>query len=203
MLPGGKAHDLMAPRPKFIEGYEGIHTGPPVKSAVIVLIVPDHNALSVVFIQRTNKGKYHAGQIALPGGKREDCDKDRIENALRECQEEIGVKAEEISILGILSDIYIPLSNYIISPVVGTTLKKPEFTLSVNEVERVILVRLEELFDPKNKAISVFSRHEHEIEAPGYRIGEYFIWGATAMIISEMEQILKDHTRHLEIMTEK
>lgn len=198
-LPGENAHKLMAPRPKFIEGYEGIHSAPPVKSAVMVLVVPDKNALSVVFIQRTNRGKYHAGQIALPGGKREVCDRDAIATALRECEEEIGVKAGSISILGTLSDIYIPLSNYIISPVVGTTLTKPEFVLSETEVDRVLPVKLEDLFAPCNKSVSLFSRHGQKIEAPGYRVGEYFIWGATAMIISEMEQILSDHTRHLEI----
>lgn len=203
VLPGEKAHNLMAPRPKIIEGYEGIHSAPPVKSAVLVLVIPDDDELSVVFIQRTNRGKYHAGQIALPGGKRENSDQNAIETALRECYEEIGVKPKDVSILGVLSDIYIPLSNYQISPVVGTTWKKPEFILSANEVERVIPVKFSTLFDSAHKSVSLFSRHQHNIEAPGYRIGEYFIWGATAMIISEMEQILKDNIFHIRLSADE
>lgn len=198
-LPGEKAHNIMAPRPKFIEGYEGIHSAPPIKSAVMILITPDENELAVPFIKRVNRGRYHAGQIALPGGKKEESDLNSIETALRECYEEIGVPPEDISILGILSDIYIPLSNYTISPVVGTVLKKPEFVLSPDEVEQIILVKMSELFNAAHKTTASFSRHAHEIVAPGYRIGEHFIWGATAMIISEMEQILKDNTRTLHI----
>ena len=198
-LPGQKVQNRMAPRPKIIEGFEGIHSGPPIKSAVLILIMPDNNELAIPFIQRTNRGRYHAGQIALPGGKMELCDKDAIETAFRECEEEIGVSSKEISILGTLSELYIPLSNYNITPIVGTVLQKPAFTLSPNEVEKVISIPLSVLFNPDHKSTSSFSRHDHKIIAPGYRIGEYFIWGATAMIIYEMEQIMKDNTRHIEI----
>lgn len=201
-LPGKEAHNVMAPRPKFIEGYEGIHSGPPIRSAVMILITPDKDQLSVPFIKRSNQGRYHAGQIALPGGKTEEADKNAIETALRECYEEIGVPPEQISILGILSDIYIPLSNYIISPVVGTVVKKPEFIRSENEVEQIILIPLADLFNEQNRSTTSFSRHNHNIIAPGYRIGEHFIWGATAMIMCEMEQIMKDNTRPLHIMTQ-
>lgn len=198
-LPGQDAQNKMAPRPKIIEGYEGIHSGPLVKSAVLILIMPDNNELAIPFIKRTNRGKYHAGQIALPGGKMEACDKDAIDTALRECEEEIGVPSKEISILGTLSELYIPLSNYNITPIVGSVLQKPEFILSPHEVDKVISISLKELFDPNHKSTTSFSRHDHKIIAPGYRLGEYFIWGATAMIIYEMEQIMKTNTRQIEI----
>lgn len=194
VLPGEKAHCKMAPHPKFIEGIEGIHTCPPVNSAVLVLIIPYENELCIPFIKRVNRGKYHGGQIALPGGKMEPEDTNALQTALRECHEEIGVPEESVSILGVLSDTYIPLSNYNITPIVGTTLKLPEFTLSTDEVEKVILVRLSELFNDQNKKTSSFFRHEHEIVAPGYKIGEHFIWGATAMIIAELEQLMKTNT---------
>ena len=193
VLPGEKAHQLMAPRPKYIEGIEGIHNAPPVNSAVLALVVPYQNALAIPFIKRANAGKYHAGQIALPGGKMEKEDTNALQTALRECHEEIGVAEEEVSILGVLSDIYIPLSNFNITPIVGTTLQLPEFTLSVNEVEKVILVKLSDLFDDKNKTTYKFTRHGREIVAPGYRIDENFIWGATAMIIAELEQLMKSN----------
>lgn len=192
-LPGEKAHRIMAPRPKFIEGYEGIHTTPPVNSAVMILVLPLGNELVIPFIKRANGGKYHGGQIALPGGKMEPSDANTLQTALRECYEEVGVLPQSISILGVLSDIYIPLSNFNITPIVGTALKMPEFTLSENEVEKVILVKLSALFDENSKKTEVFYRHEHKIVAPGYQIGEEFIWGATAMIISELEQLMKNN----------
>lgn len=194
VLPGEKAHQTMAPRPKYIEGYEGIHTTPPVNSAVLVLIIPYEDQLAIPFIKRANAGKYHKGQIALPGGKMEQCDENTLQTALRECHEEIGVPMEKVSIMGVLSDIYIPLSNFNITPIVGATLKKPDFTLSEDEVEKVIIVKLSELFDDKNKTTSSFYRYEHEIVAPGYKIGDNFIWGATAMIIAELEQLMKTNT---------
>lgn len=194
VLPGELAHNKMAPRPKYIEGIEGIHHCPPVKSAVLVLIVPFGNELAIPFIQRSKVGKYHGGQIALPGGKMEKEDANALQTALRECHEEIGVPEEKISILGVLSDIYIPLSNFNITPIVGTTLRLPDFTLSAEEVEKIIIVKLSDLFNDQNKTTRSFSRHEHEIVAPGYKIEANFIWGATAMIIAELEQLMKTNT---------
>ena len=78
-------------------------------------------------------------------------DADALQTALRECHEEIGVPEEKVSILGVLSDIYIPLSNFNITPIVGTTLQLPDFILSQDEVEKVILVKLRDLFDDRNK----------------------------------------------------
>ena len=177
VLPGEKAHALMAPRPKYIEGIEGVHPCPPVNSAILALIVPFENELALPLIKRVNRGKYHGGQIAFPGGKME-----------------IGVPEEKVSILGVLSDIYIPLSNFNITPIVGTTLQLPDFILSQDEVEKVILVKLRDLFDDRNKTTHSFVRHDHKIIAPGYKIGENFIWGATAMIIAELEQLMKTNT---------
>lgn len=194
VLPGEKAHGLMAPTPKFIEGYEGVHNTPPINSAVLVLIVPYENELAIPFIKRSNYGTYHKGQIALPGGKMEKCDANALQTALRECYEEIGVPVEKVSVMGILSDIYISLSNFNITPIVGVTLKMPDFVLSEDEVEKVIMVKLSELFNDGNKTTSSFFRHEQEIIAPGYKIGENFIWGATAMIIAELEQLMKTNT---------
>lgn len=193
-LPGEKAHRLMMPQPKIIEGVEGIHGEPPVSSAVMVLILPYENSLAIPFIKRTDRGKYHRGQIAFPGGKVEKEDADALQAALRECQEEIGIPPAKISILSVLSDIYIPLSNYNITPIVGTALQLPDFTLSTDEVEDILLIKLSDLFDDRNKTTRSFSRHEHPITAPGYQIGDHFIWGATAMIIAELEQLMKMNT---------
>lgn len=134
--------------------------------------------------------------MALPRGKKANGKISIDEStALRECQEEIGVPPEEVTIMGRLSDVYIPLSNFNITPFVGTTPKIPNFVLSKNEVEEVVLVPLSELFDDRNKTSLSFFRHDYEIVAPGYRVREHFIWGATAMMIAELEYLLKEDVK--------
>ena len=91
VLPGEKAHALMAPRPKYIEGIEGVHPCPPVNSAILALIVPFENELALPLIKRVNRGKYHGGQIACPGGQMEKELADAVKTALRECLEVVGV----------------------------------------------------------------------------------------------------------------
>ena len=191
-LAGERAHNKMAPSPRYIKDMEGEHSSPPIGSAVLVLIIPHENELVVPFIKRSNHGKYHGGQIAFPGGKIEKDDIDASYTALRECYEEIGVPQEQISILGVLSEVYITISNFNITPIVGSIASMPNFTLSTNEVEEVILVKLSDLFDDKNKSTRTLSRREQEISAPGYVIGEHFIWGATAMIIAELEELMSE-----------
>lgn len=188
-LPGKRAHTLMAPRPLHPES--GKHDGPPVNSAVLLLLIEDRGEWIIPFIQRASAGRYHGGQIALPGGKVEPEDEDTCHTALRECHEEIGVKPEEVTVLGRLSDVYIPFSNYNITPFIGTVAKIPNFVLSSDEVEKVILVSLTDLFNDENKTSYSFHRDEQKITAPGYKIGRYFVWGATAMIVAELETLLK------------
>lgn len=182
----------MTPEPHYVKGVEGIHHHSPVNSAVLLLLIPYQEEWLIPFIQRTPGGKYHGGQIALPGGKVESEDENARGAALRECHEEIGVETEEITIIGSLSDVYIPLSNFNITPFIGTIPKMPNFALSKDEVEEVILIPLNDLLDDKNKTSRSLYRHDQQIVAPGYKIGNHFIWGATAMIIAELETLLKN-----------
>ncbi len=190
-LPGEKAHYMMAPQPKIIKEYEGNHAGPPVESAVLVLVIQAGSEPVIPFIKRSNSGKYHNGQIALPGGKAEQHDLDVFHTALRESYEEIGIPAEQVSVWGTLSSLYIPLSNFNITPVIGSLSEMPEFIISKEEVEQIILIKVSDLLEEKNKTRFSFHRHGQEIIAPGYQVEENFIWGATAMIISEFEQLIK------------
>ena len=191
-LPGEAAQDRMSPQPKYVEGKEGIHQGLPINSAVMLLLIPHQGDLAIPFIKRTNVGKYHGGQIALPGGKTEPGDGNSLHTALRECEEEIGVTSKEVTVIGELSDVYIPLSNFNITPFVGTIPEMPNFVLSKNEVEKVIIIPLKDLLDDRNKTSQVLDRQEQKIIAPGYKIGENFIWGATAMMIAELEALVKN-----------
>ena len=165
-LPGQAAQDRMSPQPKYVEGKEGIRQGHPINSAVMMLFVPYQGDLAIPFIKRTNVGKYHGGQMALPGGKSEPGDGNSLNTALRECEEEIGVAPKEVSVIGKLSDVYIPLSNFNITPFVGTIPEMPNFVLSKNEVEKVIIIPLKDLLDDRNKTNQVLYRQEQKNYSP-------------------------------------
>ena len=191
-LPGKAVQNRMSPQPQYIEGKEGVHHCKPINSAVMMLLIPCQDDLVIPFIRRTNVGKYHGGQIALPGGKSEPEDGNNLNTALRECEEEIGVSPKNITIIGQLSDVYIPLSNFNITPFVGTIPEMPNFALSKDEVEEMIIIPLNDLLDDRNKTSQALYRQEQKIIAPGYKIGKNFIWGATAMMIAELEAMVKN-----------
>ena len=120
-------------------------------------------------------------------------DPDLYATALRECQEEIGIEPSRVELLGRLSEVYIPLSNFNITPFVGTVTDISSFSLSRNEVAEVYLAPLPLLFDDTKKTSCTFYRHDYPIVASGYQLEDHFVWGATAMILSELEMLLREN----------
>jgi 8-oxo-dGTP pyrophosphatase MutT (NUDIX family) len=186
-LPGQSAQELMAPsvRPPGMDQFDGSN---PRSSGVMILLFPAADGLSIVFIHRTPGGP-HGGQISLPGGKAEKSDPDLFYTAKRETFEEVGVNPELIKVVGKLTPLYVPHSNYIIQPVIGYVESQPEFICDEKEVNGVIITPLKNLFNPENRKTMVLKRSDMEITAPYYDASGYQIWGATAMIMSEFEQI--------------
>src|ERR1051326_8062163 len=141
-LPGFSAQQLMAPlgRKPPIEYLKENIT--PKNSAVLILIYPDENTFSpkLILIERADhEGRTHSGQIAFPGGRfEENTDKDFMETALRETEEEIGIKRNLISIVGALTPLYIPVSNYMVHPFVGKAEIKPTFIIHDREVKGIL-----------------------------------------------------------------
>lgn len=196
-LPGAKAHTTQMPHPRSAGTDESAHKEKPESGAVLLAVVPDGNKLSIPFIKRPEDARHHPGQISFPGGKMEKADASLLETALREAYEETGIRPEEISIIGQLTKVYVPASNFNIYPILGTALSRPEFSPSTHEVAELLLVPMQELFDDANKETRIIRKYNTEIEAPGYKIGPHFIWGATAMIISELEYIVKHNIKNL------
>lgn len=190
--PGRSAQDLMAPsvRPPGLAQFDGTQ---PRSSGVMILLFPEGSGLSTIFIVRTPGGP-HGGQISLPGGKQETCDANLSQTAKRETFEEIGVDAEKIVEMGLLTPLYVPHSNFIIQPVVGYVGFQPEFVLDQKEVAGVIVISLKDLFDPSNRKSMVLHRSGVDIEAPYYETAGHRIWGATAMIMSEFERMVTSCT---------
>lgn len=194
-LPGFSAQKMMAPlgrRPPSDYLKEDIQ---PKKSAVLILLFPqlDPFEIKTLFILRPeNEGGSHAGQIAFPGGGFDSKDKDLSETALREAEEEIGVDRNSVSLIGALSPLYIPVSNYMVYPFVGAVNRRPEFKIHPLEVKEIIEVGIASLTAEKNKrSIERYIKiRDTKLQVPCYDIDGKIIWGATAMITAEFAEII-------------
>ncbi len=165
----------------------------PKKSAVLLLVYNKENQATIVLIRRTIYNGTHSGQIALPGGKFESKDKTLQNTALRETKEEIGFCVSSKNIIGALTDVYVPPSNFNIKPYIAYTLKNPEFIKNPEEVDEIIEISINSLLDKKNSQLSTIKIPDSSqtIEVPCFNINENYIWGATAIILNEFLSILE------------
>ncbi|MFQ3629962.1 NUDIX hydrolase [Roseiflexus sp.] len=154
--------------------------------AVLIALYPDGADLRLLLTVRSNHVASHRGEVSLPGGATDPDDDGPAATALRECAEELGIAPETVSILGTLTPIYIPPSNFRITPVVGLLRALPHLTINHHEVERVITVTLRELLDPAIVVTEHWTLHGHEVLVPYFAIAGYKVWGATALILSEL-----------------
>jgi 8-oxo-dGTP pyrophosphatase MutT (NUDIX family) len=195
-IPGVEAQNKMMPLSRLkmsLEIPDNVKNG-----AVILMLYLKDNKLTICFIKRATDGGVHSGQIGFPGGKKDETDKDLIETALREAKEEIGIIPGKIQVLGKLSDLYIPVSNYIVYPFVGFYSQKPKFKLNKSEVDELVEVSLKKLINPAHCAFSEITINNSKLKVPCYIFGKHKIWGATAMILSEFVQILTKRTEIVE-----
>lgn len=156
------------------------------KSAVLALFYPKGNRPHLALIKRAVDQTVHSGQVSFPGGKMEEADMTLEETALRESWEEIGIQARDVTIIGQLSRLYIPPSNFEVFPFVGYVSKLPLFQTN-HEVERLLEIDWEELSNPDNQVEKQIKHRTHGFfTVPCYYIQGEIIWGATAMMISEL-----------------
>jgi 8-oxo-dGTP pyrophosphatase MutT (NUDIX family) len=143
-----------------------------------------------VFIRRPQTVVHHKGQIAFPGGHVEDGET-AAEAALREAWEEVGVIPGTVRVLGALTPLYIPPSGYCIYPFVGVTDVPPVFTPQEGEVDEIIEAPLAHFFEPDTLRHETWPFDIGPRRVPFYAFGPHKIWGATAMVVSELMDILK------------
>lgn len=190
-LPGKDAHVKMAPQPLDLRRFTTSYSEPPKKSGVLLLFYQDHGAVYFPLIKRPKYPGVHSGQVGFPGGKMEPSDPDILFTALRESEEEIGIDASKVEVLGRLTDLYIPTSNFLVSPVVGFVPEKPGFVPEQREVARIIATEVISLFHPevrKQKQLAVGGGMY--LNTPYFAVEKEVVWGATAMILSELVQVL-------------
>ncbi|QKG79207.1 NUDIX hydrolase [Tenuifilum thalassicum] len=190
-LPGKDAQIIMAPSVRADKHGNSKPNLSTRESAVLILLYRALSGLRFVLIKRQVYDGPHSGQVSLPGGKFEENDISISQTALRETYEEIGVEPKNVDLLGRLTELYIPVSNMIVHPFVGYINETPNFNLNLLEVQYIVEVDLFDLIDDRNKSVKVINSHGYPITAPYYNLKDEMVWGATAMILSEFEHILK------------
>ncbi|MES2731297.1 MAG: CoA pyrophosphatase [Bacteroidota bacterium] len=184
-LPGLAAHQKMASSISSSASFRAVTDGKSRQSAVLLLLYPYQGTLHLPLILRPAYDGVHGGQVALPGGGQEKFDRDLIQTALREAQEEIGIKASDIRVLGQLSPLYISASNYVVQPVVGCLPYRPDFFPDAREVAEIIELSLSLLADKGIVGTKELLIRNVLIQAPFYGVHSHIVWGATAMMLSE------------------
>lgn len=154
--------------------------------AVLALLYPDGNDLRLVLTVRSDRLTNHGGEVSLPGGAADPDDADLTATALRELYEELGVELATITIWGALASIYIMPSNFQITPIVGFTATAPALFPNSDEVSAVITVTLRELLDPATIVVEPWILREHQVLVPFFAIAGHKVWGATALMLSEL-----------------
>lgn len=192
-LPGEEVQYRMAPDYRLRMTKEEIRARNPRVSGVMLLLFEKENELHIVFTQRKQYEGVHSGQMSFPGGKKDEGDKDLIETALRETFEEVGVEPEKIEILGQLSELYIPPSNFLVYPTVGFATGIKQFIPQQKEVEKVVELPVSFFLNEKNinlkTEIKLFN--DAVVHVPAYIHNDHIIWGATAIILSEFTLIVE------------
>ncbi|MEJ7646739.1 MAG: CoA pyrophosphatase [Chryseolinea sp.] len=191
-LPASLAHDRMratslgALRPKYDNSL------PPRPGAVLILLYEDHGVIKFPLIRRPEYLGVHSGQVSLPGGRTES-DEGPVETALRETEEEIGIRRDSPKVLGVLSNFLVIPSNYIITPVVATLSGSPTFVPDAREVAGVLAASIDELVhDESIRESEILVSGQYRLMAPHFNVENSTVWGATAMVLNEFRSVLRD-----------
>jgi len=189
-LPGLAAQLRMSPPYRERMIVELIAHAPVCKQAgVLILLYPSNGQLCFPLTRRQESVEHHKGQISLPGGSREG-DESLRQAALRETQEEIGVDAAAIEVLGNLTPLFVPPSNFYVQPFVGYVPCQPEFHIETDEVAQILKVPLAALLDPTTERAEDWEIRGEIHRIPFYQFGPHKVWGATAMILAEFVAML-------------
>ena len=158
----------------------------------MALFYPDKAALTkFLLILRNTYPGVHSNQIGFPGGKTEPGDKGLDATALREMHEEVGVLPESVKLIRSLTELYIPPSNFEVFPYMGWIEQTPQFQPDTSEVKAIVEVHLSDLLDPLRKTTqNITTSYAHNVEVPVFDLGGHTVWGATAMMLNEIREIL-------------
>lgn len=186
-LPGYEAHKKMLPKGR-------VYTKKSVnykESAVNLILFFESNKLKFILTKRAENMSHHSGQISLPGGAKDKTDKNLWETAKRETFEEIGINVAYTNLIGKLSELIVPVSGYIVQPYVTFLEAIDDFNVNLTEVAKVFKVDFDTFFDKNNIFYQKKLFGNIEIEYPYYKLENEEVWGLTAMILSEFNELIK------------
>jgi 8-oxo-dGTP pyrophosphatase MutT (NUDIX family) len=192
-LPATNAHAKMVPpnREDLLKNTDFTKITPK-KAAVMMLFYPKNSQTHLALILRTSYNGVHSSQIAFPGGKVEEDDIDLQHTAIRETHEEIGIHPSTITVIRPFTEVYIPPSNFMVYPFLGYSSRELKFILQEDEVAGIVEFPLAEFMDDKNLVTTTMkTSYAGNIDVPGFQVNNNFIWGATAMMMSELKETLK------------
>lgn len=193
-LPGEPAHEKMSPpERRLIMQTLDLKAKSPKEAAVMMLFYPRNEQTNLVLIIRNAYPGVHSSQIAFPGGKREKEDQSFKDTALRETEEEIGIRREQITVVREFSQVYIPPSNFLVYPFMGYSAEELIFNPDPNEVSGLIEMTLDHFLNDENVIdYQMGTSYTEFTSVPVFAINEHHVWGATAMMMSELKDVLKN-----------
>ena len=162
-----------------------------IQSAVLILLYEENGVICFTLTERTQTVEHHRGQISLPGGARET-DEKLSSTAIRETQEEIGIYAYDVDLIGALSPLFVPVTGFIINPFVGIINENFDPQPAPEEVKTVISVHVNELLNDDNELQEKRNLRGYDVNIPYFLLSGHKVWGATAMILSEFKTVLKE-----------
>ena len=191
-LGGLNAQFKLAPKIRLKYSKEIIEAKKPKKSAVLVMFYPNKNGETCFLLTlRSHYKGVHSAQISFPGGKFENEDGTLRTTALREANEEVGILEKDIEIVKQMTDVYIPPSNFLVRPFLGVLNYEPRF-IKNHEVAEIINVPLANFLDKSAISTTVLNTsYAKDIAVPCFKLNGYIVWGATAMILSEIKELLE------------
>ena len=191
-IGGLESQFRLAPKMRLKYNAEKITANNPKKAAVLALFYPNRKGETCFLLtQRASYKGTHSAQISFPGGKIEKSDKNLKETALRETFEEVGIIKDKITVVREITDVYIPPSNFLATPFIAYTKEKPDFNTN-HEVDHAFDVLLKDLLDDHNiTSINITTSYAKNIDVPCFKLNNYIVWGATAMILNEIKELLK------------
>jgi 8-oxo-dGTP pyrophosphatase MutT (NUDIX family) len=192
-LPATLSHAKMAPanRLDLIKAVDFSKVTPK-QAAVMMLFYPKASQTHLALILRTSYNGVHSSQIAFPGGKVEEYDADLSQTALRETHEEIGIHPNHVNVIRAFTEVYIPPSNFMVYPYLGYSNSELDFILQEDEVAGLVEFPFADFMNDEiivNNTMK--TSYAGTIEVPGFQVNEHFVWGATAMMLSELKDTLK------------
>jgi 8-oxo-dGTP pyrophosphatase MutT (NUDIX family) len=193
VLPASESHYKMAPQERIdILNVSEMEKKNPKIAAVMMLFYPKNGKTHLVLIVRNSYEGIHSAQIAFPGGKYEIDDFNFENTALRETYEEIGISPDFMEIIKPFTQLFIPPSNFMVYPFMGICKEEITFTPDENEVAKIIELPLSNFLDDTIIVnVNMSTSYANEIMVPAFKIEEHIVWGATAMMLSELKDVLK------------